>query len=66
MDLMQRCMFLAPLSNFQHSLSSDESSSTPVKQVCNIMCSKVPATQIHMAAENFDFEGIYPLDHSMQ
>ncbi|CAI8021126.1 Probable E3 ubiquitin-protein ligase HERC1 [Geodia barretti] len=32
MDLMQRCMFLAPLSNFQHSLSSDESS-TPVKQV---------------------------------
>ena len=33
MDLMQRCIFLAPLSNFQDSLTCNESSSTPVKQV---------------------------------
>lgn len=33
MDLMQRCMFLAPLSNFQQSLKLDEISNIPVKQV---------------------------------
>ena len=33
MDLMQRCMFHAPLANFQQSLKSYESSSSPAKQV---------------------------------
>ena len=33
MELMQRCMFHAPLAKFQQSLKSYESSSTPAKQV---------------------------------
>lgn len=45
MDLMQRCMFLAPLSNFQQSLKTDESSSIPVKQVYTCTWVFFPSTR---------------------